>query len=216
MAKKRRRGQRRALPVTITERAGGGVALEVAGVTQSVSLMGEGAPEGYWPLMLPDGCPRRALLLGVGGGTIATLLSWRCPGVSIVGIECDERMLAIARADFALDEVPGLTVEVADAFAWVERHAISQRGHFDLICLDLFEGGRLVAGTLATAFLRQLAALLASGGLLSVNLMLTRRTPEQLHRLRRVYEITRELRLRGNLVAHCRPLPGDQRDETAN
>ncbi|MGH2486978.1 MAG: hypothetical protein ACRDHE_13290, partial [Ktedonobacterales bacterium] len=74
---------------------------------------------------------------------------------------------------------------------------------FDLICLDLFEAGRLALGTLATPFLRQVGALLAPGGVLTVNLMVTGRTPEQLHRLQRVFRIVRELRLRGNLVVHA-------------
>ena len=36
--------------------------------------------------------------------------------------------------------------------------------------------------------------------------MVTARTPDQLHRLQRVFAITHELRLRGNLVLHARPL----------
>jgi spermidine synthase len=182
--------------------------LEVGGVTQSVEVPQQGeAPEGYWRLMLPPECPRCALLLGLGGGTIAHLLARRCPDAEMVGVDSDETVLALALQEFGLETLTHLCIEVADALAWVAEHSGSEPGAYDLICLDLFQGGRLAAGTLATAFLRQLAALLAPDGTLAVNLMVTGRTPEQLHRLRRVFAIVREQRVRGNLVVHAHALP---------
>ncbi|HEU5440338.1 MAG TPA: methyltransferase domain-containing protein [Ktedonobacterales bacterium] len=205
--------------VTTSPREGWGTALEVGGVVQSVSVPAEGvagldaAPEsgeprpgpggGYWGLMLPASCPRRALLLGLGGGTVAALLARRCPDCDIVGVERSAEVLVVSRSMLGLDAIPRLTTVQADAFAWVEEHAESEMGSFDLVCLDLFEAGRLAQGALATPFLRQLATLLAPGGTLSVNLMVTARTRDQLARLRHVFTITRELRLRGNLVAHA-------------
>src|SRR5258705_9130241 len=100
----------------------------------------------------------------------------------------------------AIDCVAGLEIVEADAFTWVAEHAVSAPGTFDLICLDLFEAGRLAPGTLATPFLRQLAALLAPGGTLTVNLMVTARTPEQVQRLRRVFIVMRGLRRGGKPV----------------
>lgn len=232
MSKKRRRAAARRLPVRVVPRAGGGVALTVGGVVQSISIQpisaarmdadGGAAPEGdalapsapddswpdgYWALMLPPACPRRALLLGLGGGTVAWLLAIRCTGIALVGVERDAEVLAVARAAFSLDDIPGLSVVETDAFVWVSEHAASDAGGYDLICLDLFEAGRPVPGALASGFLRQLATLLAPGGILTTNLMITARTPDQLRRLRRVFAITRERRLRGNLVVHARPLP---------
>ena len=221
MAKKRRHKTTRRLPVRTAPRENWGIALEVGGIVQSVSVPDDmdlpapmdtnAAPQpgpggGYWGLMLPPGCPRRALLLGLGAGTVARLLARRCPDVEMVGVERDAEVIAVARSDFGLDNLRRLSVVEADAFAWVAEHAASEPGRFDLLCLDLFEAGRLAPGTLATAFLRQLALLLAPGGTLTVNLMVTARTPDQLHRLRRVFEPQRELRLRGNLVVHATPL----------
>ena len=68
--------------------------------------------------------------------------------------------------------------------------------------LDLFEGGRLAPGTLARPFLRQVATLLQTDGVLTVNLMRTARLPEQLHRLESVFTIERQLRIWGNAVVH--------------
>lgn len=222
MPTKRRAKRQLRPPVTTSLREGWGTALEVGGVVQSVSVPAAGVegldagPDGeprpgpgggYWGLMLPPGCPRRALLLGLGGGTVAALLARRCPAATIVGVERDPSVLAVARSMLGLDAVPGLHVIQADAFAWVAEHGASEPGAYDLICLDLFNAGRLVRGALAEPFLRQLAALLAPGGVLTVNLLVTRYTPDQVARVAQVFAITRRIKLRGNLVLHARALP---------
>jgi SAM-dependent methyltransferase len=205
-------------PVTSRPRERGGIALEVGGVVQSVSVPAGGAEDfcaavsdeprpapgsGYWGLMLPPGCPRRALLLGLGGGTVAALLARRCPHALMVGVERNAAVLAVARSMFGLDVIPRLQVEQTDAFAWVAAHAVSEPEAYDLICLDLFDAGRLVKGTLDAPFLRQIAGLLAPDGTLTINLMVTRYTPDQVARVARVFAVTRRLKLRGNLVVHA-------------
>jgi spermidine synthase len=211
MAKKRRnRGPRRAV-VQVAPRAGGGLALEVNGVVQSVTV-GERGPEdaGYWGLMIPPERPRRALLLGLGGGTVAALLGRVYPGCEIVGIEREASVLATARAELGLDEIPGLRVVEADAFAWVGEHARSEPGIYGYIALDLYEGGRLVAGTLGALFLREVATLLAPQGTLAVNLTTTMRLPDQIQRLERIFALAETRRLWGNVVLLLR-----QRKESA-
>ena len=204
MTKKARRRAQRPMPVRTVARKDDRLALEVGNVTQSVTLPEDEADEvqGYWPLMLPERCPRRALLLGLGGGTLAALLARGCPGVAIVGIERNPEVLVVARREFGLDTLAELDVAEADAFDWVEEHALSEPASFDLICLDLFEGGRLAPGTLARPFLRQVATLLQDEGILTVNLMRTARLPEQIHRLESVFTIERQLRVWGNAVLH--------------
>ena len=204
MTKKTRRRAQRSQPVRTARRADGRLALEVANVTQSVTLPAdESAPiPGYWPRMLPECCPERALLLGLGGGTLAALLARRCPSVRIVGIEHSAEVLAVERREFGLDALSGLEMVDADAFTWVEEHAASEPASYDLICLDLYDGGRLAPGTLARPFLRQVAALLRPDGVVSVNLMSTKRLPEQLHRIEHVFTIQRQIRLWGNVVLH--------------
>lgn len=228
--KRRRHGEPRLPPIHVTERADWGHALEVGGVTQSVSVPPDeplppvsdadaepqpGPRGGYWGLMLPPGCPRRALLLGLGGGTVATLLARRCPDAAITSVERDPAIIAAARQEFGLDALSRLTIEQADAFAWMETRVGDPQAaetpeldeRFELICVDLFEAGRLAMGTLATRFLRQVAALLTPDGVVTLNLMMTGRTGEQVHRVERVFTVQRRLRTRGNLILHLTPRP---------
>src|SRR5262249_35442001 len=144
--------------------------------------------------------PRRALLLGLGGGTVATLLARVYPGCEIVGIEREASVLATARAELGLDEIAGLRVIEGDAFVWVGEHARSEPGAYDYIALDLYEGGRLAAGTLGTLFLREIATLLASHGALAVNLTMTMRLQERTQRLESVFALAETRRLWGNVV----------------
>ncbi len=171
---------------------------------------------GYWELMLPDpavGCPASALLLGLGGGTVAQLLARRCPATRIVGVERDAAVLATAYAEFGLGDLAQLTVAQADAFAWVAAQSSSETPpQYDLICLDLFEGVRLALGAMGTPFLRQVAALLAPDGLLTINLLATARTPDHLRRLARLFTIEQVYALYGNRVIHCRRPHGANRD----
>jgi spermidine synthase len=206
MAKKRRNRSTRRTIVQVAPRAGGGLALEVNGVVQSVTV-GERGPDdaGYWGLMIPPERPARALLLGLGGGTVAALLAKVYPGCEIVGIEREASVLATARAELGLDEIARLRVVEVDAFAWVGEHARSEPGAFDYIALDLYEGGRLVAGTLGTLFLREVATLLAPDGWLAVNLTTTMRLPVQIQRLEGVFALTDTRRLWGNVVLLLRP-----------
>ncbi|HEX9038710.1 MAG TPA: fused MFS/spermidine synthase [Ktedonobacterales bacterium] len=218
--KRRRKGEPRPLPVRVSDRGDQGRALEVGGVTQSVTVPKDGpsAPDapaveeeplagpygGYWGLMLPPGCPRHALLLGFGGGTVATLLARRCLSVAITGVERDPAVIAAARQDFSLDALPRLTLAQADAFAWMDETEVAGP-RFDLVVVDLYEGGRLTMGTLTTRFLRQVAARLTPEGVATINLMVTGRTSEQIHRIERVFTILRRLRTRGNLILHLSP-----------
>ncbi|GEM_PF-445257 len=267
MPKHRRHNKPPKLPVRVTPREGGGLALEVGGVTQSIMLPanedeptvapteiaettgkaagtddaqdeheaklralfgwpntveilggarkddpaltawgGQRLRYGYWELLLPlpgAACPQSALILGLGGGTVAALLARRCPQVRMEGVERDAEVVEIATTRFGLVDIPHLMVIQADAFAWVAEQS-SQPERYDLICLDLFQGGVLTPGALTTPFLRQLAALLTPGGALTVNLLQTARTPDHLRRLEQIFTIEVILRLYGNVVVHCR------------
>ena len=173
-------------------------ALLVDGVVQSVAVEGPHLGPGYWPSMLPDVRPRRALLLGLGGGTIAHLLVRRFGPIPMVGVEVDPEVLALARAEFALD-LPSLSVVEADALAYVA--ACAER--FDYVCIDLYRGAELERGVLARPVLRAIKRLLIPGGLAVFNLFRDRRTARRLHRLQQVFTWAEAETISKNVVVRC-------------
>ena len=118
-------------------------------------------------LALPPERRRSALILGLGGGSVARVLRALAPWVRIVGVEIDPAVVSAARAHLSLDAA-GVEVVIADALSALR----GERRKFDLIVEDVFIGAtrdvRKPAGfpepVLALARRR-----LAPGGLLVCN-----------------------------------------------
>ena len=177
----------------------GQTALFVGGVVQSVVVSDGPFGPGYWPLMLPDVRPGRALILGLGGGTIAHLLSRRFGDVLITGVENDPAVLRLARGAFDLASL-NLEVVEDDAFAFVAR----AHEPFDYVAVDLFAKGAIPGAIFGRPFLRRVRDLLTPGGLAAFNFFKDRRRESRLARLEAVFPRVRLIESRDNLVAMCR------------
>ena len=169
------------------------------GVILSASVTEGDPPFGYWTAMLPEGTPRTALLLGLGAGTLAHLLARRFPGIRMVGVDIDPRVVEFARHHFDL-AVPHLEVVIGDAFAY----AADCRDPFDYVAVDLFCGHAFQRGALAKPFLRSLKTIAGPAGEIAVNLFRDRRGEVYVNRLARILAIHRVVRLPYNIVVHCR------------
>lgn len=177
---------------------GGRLALAIDGAVQSVAVGGGAAPSGYWPAMLPTRPPRDALLLGLGGGTIAHLLVGAYGPLPIVGVDDDPAVLALARAHFDLD-LPNLEIVAADAFAY----AAACRRRFDFVCVDLFRDGQIPARVCAAGFLTHVRGLLRPRGTAVFNLARDRHAADRLRQLARYFVVVRRILVGFNLVVHC-------------
>ena len=177
---------------------GGRPALAIDGAVQSVAVGATDAPGGYWAAMLPDVPPRDALLLGLGGGTVAHLLVRAFGPLPIVGVDDDPAVLALARTAFDLDQ-PHLEIVAADAFAYVA----GGRRQFDFVCVDLYRDGAIPARVSAPGFLRDVRAHLRPGGLATFNLARDRTAGNRLRPLARYFVVVRRVLVGFNLVAHC-------------
>lgn len=170
----------------------------VDGVIISVEYLGGPPPSGYWAAMLPKGAPRSALLLGLGGGTLAHLLARRYPSIEMVGVDADAEIVDFAREQFGL-EMLYLEVVVGDAFEYVEHCERT----FDFVAVDLYEGYDFQRSVLARPFLRRLKEM-AGRGEIVFNLFRDKRTDKKLERLRQVLRIQRIEEVGKNVVVHCK------------
>jgi spermidine synthase len=172
--------------------------LLVNGAVQSVLA---DDPDGYWRLMVPDVKPRRALLLGLGAGTIARLLHERFGVVPIVGVDDDPAVIDFARE--LLRDLPDVAVEHGDAFAYVEQ-AASAGERFDYVAVDLYRGDRLAHGVVGRPFLRALRTILEPRGVAVFNLFHERRVADRVRRIGRVFTILDRQVVGKNVVLRCR------------
>lgn len=172
--------------------------LRVDGVIQSVGVDEQYTPD-VWDAMLPSTRPASALILGLGGGTIAHLLTRRWGPLPITGVERDPAVALLARRAFGLEALPHVRIEVADAFTYVR----ACRETFDLICVDLYVAGKMAHGVLEPAFLRQIGRLLTPEGTATFNFWRTAYLADQLRRLGRVLPIRGVSDAEDNVVAAC-------------
>jgi spermidine synthase len=177
----------------------GRAALLVDGVVQSISPEDSLVEGGYWAAMVPDERPRSALILGLGGGTLARLLQARWGETRIVGVDDDAAILAIANAAGWLPR-SGVEVIRADAFDYV--YTCSQR--FDYVAVDLFRGDRLAARAFGKPFLRRVRTLLEPRGRVAINMFNDVREFKRLERIGALFDIRERLSVGGNVVVHAR------------
>jgi spermidine synthase len=155
---------------------------------------------GYWPLMLPDVRPKAALILGLGGGTLAHLLARRFPGTHITGVEIDPHVVRLARSAFDVGTSAREIVE-ADAFAYIG-HAT---GPYDYIAVDLFAGGQIPRAVFQKPFLKKVRELLTPGGIAAFNFFKDRAAGSRLRRLEAAFPRVEVRQSRENFVALGRP-----------
>lgn len=174
-------------------------ALIVDGVVQSIAMEDACGEMDVWRAQVPDTRLTRALILGLGGGTVAQLLTRRFGPLPIVGVERDPTVVDLARSHLGLD-LPNLTIVLADAFTFVQEC----RERFDLICVDLYRGGLMERRALSKPFLRDLERLLAPSGTAVFNLFREQRTSQRLVRLEQFFRVAKTVEVGRNVIAHCR------------
>lgn len=178
---------------------GGRTALLVNGIVQSISPSDVLEEGGYWAAMLPPDRPRQALILGLGGGTLAQLLRARWSDVCMVGVDDNAAILDLAGEVGWLPR-DGLEVVVADAFEYVQ----TCQQKFDYIAIDLFRGEELAARAFTKTFLRRVRTLLVPRGQLAMNQFTDIRMLIRLSRIAALFEIREKRAVGGNLIVHAR------------
>jgi spermidine synthase len=160
--------------------------------------------------------PRRVLLVGLGGGSLAKFL-WRyLPQCRIDAVERRDAVARIAQGWFGLPADERLTVRIADGADYVVE-AARRDDAYDLILLDAYDGVGMAAAMLNPAFLDRCAALLSPGGACAANLWGNNRPllEHALDTLRQSFAGTM-LRLpvpgRGNVIGLAFPEPAPRPD----
>lgn len=111
--------------------------------------------------------PRRALILGMGGGALARTLLASFPALEIDAVELRPAVVEAAHEALGLPRDPRLAVHIMDAGEFV-RNAPSST--YDLVLTDLFDAQGMVSLLADEDFQRACARILAPRGALASNL----------------------------------------------
>ena len=144
--------------------------IETGNITQSgspVALVWKKAVE-QLAKIIKRGNGKRILILGLGGGTLAGMLSGRFYGVELIGVEIDREMVKMGKKYLRLTEINNLNVVIDDAVGYCKK-AFLEKESFDAIFVDLYRGHRVPSETDSEDFFKSVVDLLAPDGLMFVN-----------------------------------------------
>lgn len=115
------------------------------------------------------GEPITAVHLGAGAFTLPRYIHATRPGSRQQVIELEMELVDLVRAELPLPRHASIRVRHGDARAVVEKLPPGLRGSADLVVVDVFSGARTPAHVTSIEFYREVATLLAPGGIVAVN-----------------------------------------------
>jgi len=117
--------------------------------------------------------PRRALVMGLGGGTLARFLLSQFPQCRVDAVELRPRVVDLARTYFALPDDVRLSIHLGDATGYVQ--SPTSTDPYDLILVDAYDHVGMDPRLIAAEFFGPCTKLLAPAGVLAINLWGTHR-----------------------------------------
>ncbi len=113
--------------------------------------------------------PRKVLLIGLGGGSLAKFLLHHFPACHIDAVEPRQDVISVAREFFDLPHSPSLQIHVADGVDFA-REAGTERADYDLILVDAYDATGMAGDVSRESFFSDLRSRLAVRGVISANL----------------------------------------------
>ncbi|MED5525913.1 MAG: fused MFS/spermidine synthase [Pseudomonadota bacterium] len=112
--------------------------------------------------------PQKILMVGLGGGSVPTVLRRLYPDASIDIVEIDPAVEKVAKTYFGFEEDPKMQVKVSDARVFIKRAQL-QKAQYDLVILDAFNGDYIPEHLITQEFLQETRTLLGNSGVLVAN-----------------------------------------------
>ena len=111
--------------------------------------------------------PRTALLLGLGGGSLAKFLLHHFPDCRIDAVEKRAQVVELARAFFYLPDTPRLQVHIQDATTFLKGQPT---GTYDLVLVDIHDCDGMSSAVNQPGFFAACQQCLGPGGAFAINL----------------------------------------------
>lgn len=117
--------------------------------------------------LLFNPAPRRILLIGLGGGSLAKFLLHHLPDSQIDVVEMRQRVVDVAHSHFKLPEDPRLNIHIGDGGAFIRNSAEES---YDLLLIDAFLGEGIARSVCGISFFDACRQRMSSNGVLGMNL----------------------------------------------
>jgi len=139
----------------VSRSLGFGTYIQADGLTQSGGIVGVIWKPTLKKVKSEQLIIKSCLILGLGGGTAAKYIRLFWSEAKITGIDIDPEMVALGKKYLGLDQV-GVDIKIHDATKFV--------GKFDLIIIDLYNGGKFPEKFMDPKFLSKVKNSLEDGG----------------------------------------------------
>jgi len=111
--------------------------------------------------------PRRALMVGVGGGSVGSYLHRRLPQLDLDCVDIDAEVVSVAQRFFGFIPDARMRVHIADGRRFVEQ----SRDRYDLVILDAYNSDDVPLHLATAEYLRAVQQRVAPGGVVIGNLI---------------------------------------------
>lgn len=122
-----------------------------------------------WQLFKPK-LQQDALLVGLGGGSLAKYLWQQFPNCQLKIIECRKTVVKVARSHFGLPLDARLKIIIDDGGRYVQQRRLSHQARYELLVVDAFNAKDIAESVISEEFFLACHTLLNSDGLLVMNL----------------------------------------------
>jgi spermidine synthase len=112
--------------------------------------------------------PTRGLMIGMGGGTISSVLTSIYPDLTMDLVEVDQAVVKVATDYFGFRKTDQIDVHVTDGRVFTRR-ALLRKEQYDLIILDAFTGEYIPEHLMTVEFLENVKSLLTPDGIVIAN-----------------------------------------------
>ncbi|PIS14367.1 hypothetical protein COT64_03050 [Candidatus Shapirobacteria bacterium CG09_land_8_20_14_0_10_39_12] len=111
----------------------------------------------------------KCLILGLGCGNAAKIVSERFPDCKITGVEIDPEVIKIGKKYFQLGEIKNLEIVSTDAIKFVNTEYKILNSKYNLILVDLYLGTQFPKEAESDEFLTNLKKILSDEGQIILN-----------------------------------------------
>jgi len=153
--------------ITVVKSLGWGIYFQVGGLTQS-----GGVVKSIWKTTLKKirksgHTPRKILILGLGGGSLAELCANIWPDAHMVGVDLDEIIVNLGKKYLNLGNKT-IDIIISDAFTYVRKIA-RDKNKYDLVITDLYVGQEFPVIFESDRFLKNVKEIITNGGIAVFN-----------------------------------------------
>ena len=148
--------------IVVKKALGLGVCISVDDLTQSGGILNAIWKRTLFRVIDQKLIVKNCLVLGLGGGTVATVLHKYWPKVKITGVDIDQEMIRLGKKYLNLRDI---NIKIGDAYKFVKEN----KKKYDLIIVDLYLGDECPEKFTSDNFINFTRSLLVRQGVVVFN-----------------------------------------------